>query len=190
MLNCTIKFIVYLFTTTTPGGLFVLNTIKSKQNLKNFMKREELTVSAPFRQLKKLFIYSRLSTLLGKATSTEQYAYDNIFIRNTLTCSIFFLSHLKTTLTIFGHPEYTNVKESNTPDSAADIFYNYWWTEREVSELLPLHFNFKIDSRNLMMEYFVVYKPYLKAFSSIGIYELFYDTINSVLIHTEPNVQY
>lgn len=78
---------------------------------------------------------------------------------------------------------------SGSPTSVASLFSNYWWLERESSELLGVNFEFKFDSRNLLLEYTNVLKPLLKFFPSIGFFEFFFNCLLSRLVSYYPSVQ-
>ena len=78
----------------------------------------------------------------------------------------------------------------HTPLPSLDnLFFNCWWLEREVSEMLGYRFYYKKDSRNLLLEYTNVFKPMLKFFPVIGFFELFFSMIAQTIIHKAPTIQ-
>jgi NADH:ubiquinone oxidoreductase subunit C len=77
----------------------------------------------------------------------------------------------------------------NSPPSVASLFSNYWWLERESSELLGVNFEFKYDSRNLLLEYTNVLKPLSRFFPSVGFFEFFFNCLLSRLVSYYPSLQ-
>jgi len=61
--------------------------------------------------------------------------------------------------------------------SSDKIFFSMWWLERELSEMVAFRFDFKLDDRNLLLEYTSTYAPMLRAFPSTGVIEFFYSSL-------------
>jgi len=76
-----------------------------------------------------------------------------------------------------------------TLNSISELFPNANWLEREVSELHGVVFNNKKDLRNLMLQYGDTSMPFKKSSPSIGVKEVFYDSVNDVLIQIPVSVQ-
>lgn len=74
--------------------------------------------------------------------------------------------------------------------SAETLFYNFWWLEREVSELSNVSFLNKSDVRNLLLEYSNVTKPQLREFPSIGLFELYFDFIYQTMVQVFNSTQF
>ena len=86
--------------------------------------------------------------------------------------------------------EKTKKLTSNLREKSLEkIWYNFWWLEREASELFGTQYYYKNDTRNLLTEYFSTLKPMLRRFPSVGLFELFYDTVRNTLIHTYTSLQ-
>lgn len=83
----------------------------------------------------------------------------------------------------------TAVKTAMAPTSISELFSNAGWLEREVAELQGSLFNNKRDLRNLMLQYGDSTTPFRKASPSIGLKEIFYDSINDVLVQTPVSLQ-
>lgn len=73
--------------------------------------------------------------------------------------------------------------------SVSELFSNASWLEREVTELQGLLFRNKRDLRNLLLQYGDSTTPFRKASPSIGLKEIFYDSINDVLVQAPITVQ-
>jgi len=76
-----------------------------------------------------------------------------------------------------------------TLNSVSELFPNANWLEREVSELHGVVFNNKKDLRNLMLQYGDTSMPFKKSSPSIGVKEVFYDSVNDVLIQVPVSIQ-
>lgn len=76
-----------------------------------------------------------------------------------------------------------------TINSISELFPNASWLERELSELHGLLFTNKKDTRNLMLQYGDISAPFRKSSPSIGLRELFYDSINDKVINVSLNIQ-
>lgn len=74
-------------------------------------------------------------------------------------------------------------------NSIADLFPNANWLEREVSELSGVVFINKKDLRNLMLQYGDSSTPFRKSTPSIGVKEVFYDSINDTIVSLPLVVQ-
>jgi NADH:ubiquinone oxidoreductase subunit C len=74
-------------------------------------------------------------------------------------------------------------------NSVAELYPNASWLEREVSEFHGIIFNNKKDLRNLMLQYGDTSVPFQKSSPSIGLKELFYDSVNDVLVQVPVSIQ-
>ena len=110
----------------------------------------------------------------------DQTAIDNLlndqFIKNTsrLTLMTTFYSYFSKTRTIL----LTNTN-GRSVFSVDGIFKNCNWLEREISEMYGLHFEFKTDSRKLLLDYSKIEHPMLKDFPSEGVRDVFYDILDN-----------
>jgi len=77
----------------------------------------------------------------------------------------------------------------STLSSIAEVYPNAGWLEREVSELHGIVFSGKKDLRNLMLQYGDTSTPFQKAFPSVGLKEVFYDSINDVIVQLPLSLQ-
>ena len=85
--------------------------------------------------------------------------------------------------------ELSNKSCNFSLNSIADLFPNANWLEREVSELHGVVFTNKKDLRNLMLQYGDSSTPFRKSSPSIGIKEVFYDSINDTIVQLPLVVQ-
>jgi NADH:ubiquinone oxidoreductase subunit C len=78
----------------------------------------------------------------------------------------------------------------NSTSSITELFLNANWLERESSELHGIFFSGKKDIRNLMLPYGDTSAPMKKSFPSIGIREIFYDSVTDFLIQNPVSIQF
>lgn len=87
-----------------------------------------------------------------------------------------------------------NISKKNTTfnsiNSITELFLNANWLEREASELHGIFFSGKKDVRNLMLPYGDTSAPMKKSFPSIGLREIFYDSITDSLIQNPVSIQF
>lgn len=82
-------------------------------------------------------------------------------------------------------------KNSKTPlTSISELFFNANWLERENYELSGIFFSGKKDLRNLLLQYGDSSCPMKKNYPSIGLKEIFYDSITDSLIQNPTSVQF
>lgn len=75
-------------------------------------------------------------------------------------------------------------------NSIAELFLNANWLEREVSEFHGIFFTGKKDLRNLLLPYGDTSAPLRKSFPSIGVRELFYDSVSNLIIQNPVSIQF
>ena len=83
-----------------------------------------------------------------------------------------------------------NKTNYQTLNSITELFSNANWLEREVSELHGIFFSGKKDLRNLLLQYGDTSAPMRKSFPSIGVREIFYDSVSDLLIQNPVTVQF
>lgn len=67
------------------------------------------------------------------------------------------------------------IQTAQTATPAGQLFASLTWGEREISELLGVNYNFKIDARRLMLDYAFEGTPLKKNFPSAGFEEIEYN---------------
>lgn len=88
---------------------------------------------------------------------------------NILVYSSFYFFLLKKRISFFFH----NVTSLNSIES---FYSSANWLERETSEMFGLVYNFKKDSRNLLLDYGVTNHPLLKKFPASGFTEVIFNS--------------
>jgi len=114
------------------------------------------------------------STLSGVSNSVLVYNFHNLTFQERL---FFFCSDVFKTTTNFNL------------NSITELYPNSGWLEREVSELHGTVFNNKRDLRNLMLQYGDTSVPFRKSSPSIGVKEVFYDSVNDVIVQYPVSLQ-
>jgi NADH:ubiquinone oxidoreductase subunit C len=85
--------------------------------------------------------------------------------------------------------ENKKIKNKNIK-SLTELFLNANWLEREVSELNGIFFLGKKDIRNLMLQYGDSSAPFRKSYPSVGLREVYYDSVNDSLLHSPVSIQF
>lgn len=75
-------------------------------------------------------------------------------------------------------------------NSITELFLNANWLEREISELHGIFFSNKKDLRNLMLPYGDTSAPMKKSFPSVGVREIFYDSVTDLLVQNPVTLQF
>ena len=78
----------------------------------------------------------------------------------------------------------------NYLNSITELFLNANWLEREAAELNGIFFSNKKDLRNLMLTYGDTSAPLRKSFPSIGVREVFYDSVTDLLVQEPVSLQF
>lgn len=94
---------------------------------------------------------------------------------------------------VISNPKQNIKKNSiswNSLNSITELFLNANWLEREVSELHGIFFSGKKDLRNLMLPYGDTSAPMRKSFPSVGVKEIFYDSVTDLLIQNPVSLQF
>jgi Ni,Fe-hydrogenase III component G len=141
--------------------------------------------------------YYSVLALLMKFSSPFKYsqALDLFSYKNTLgsthpLVSVFFLTQLGVyAFTFILTGDSLKHSEKRAVVSLEPFFFNFWWLEREVTEMSGLVFSHKVDQRNLLLEYFNTFKPLDRAFPTYGYFELFFNTVRGLLSHAPVSLQ-
>ena len=102
-------------------------------------------------------------------------------------------NHAQTILSVFFAPAlgiYINlITAGRSFPSAEPVFFNFWWLERETFEMSGVFFFNKLDSRNLLLEYFNPTTPLVKSSPVFGFSEIFFSYTNNLLVLIPISVQ-
>lgn len=79
--------------------------------------------------------------------------------------------------------------EASSPKSITELFTTSAWLEREVGEMHSICFGGKKDLRNLMLQYGDASAPFQKSYPSIGVKEIFYDSVTDNLVQVPVTTQ-
>jgi NADH:ubiquinone oxidoreductase subunit C len=115
------------------------------------------------------------------SSSVIVYNFHNILFQQRFF--IFTISNIK-----------QNIKKNSITwaslNSITELFLNANWLEREVAELNGIFFAGKKDLRNLMLSYGDTSAPMRKSFPSVGIKEVFYDSVSDLIIQNPVSIQF
>lgn len=86
---------------------------------------------------------------------------------------------------------FKNTKNNGSMlQSITELFLNANWLEREAAELSGTFFYGKKDIRNLMLQYGDTSAPFKKSYPSVGLREIFYDSVSDLLIQQQTSIQF
>lgn len=176
------------FFKTVAKSLFILkNTTLRVSYLTN---TPEINVYVPLNKVLVTALHLKLSACLGSALQSIDFSGTQLTNPNTfLLISTFYNLHKGLIILVnwvCGPLGNTN----NIPAVSLDkVFFNYWWLEREVGEMIGVFFEYKEDTRNLLLEYMNIFRPLLKLFPVCGVLELFFDTVAQTIHHRGQAIQ-
>jgi len=144
-----------------------------KNNLLIFFNhKKNVSLALPVNNLRLTFVFLKLTSFFYQTQSLEFFAYQQRKLAQLTTCSVLYLTHLSRNLNLF-----SLWTPNHFYSSCEDLFFNFWWMEREVFELTGVLFFFKTDTRNLLLEFGNFYKPLLKQFPVYGFVDFFYSPL-------------
>lgn len=130
-------------------------------------------------------LYLKFVSWSKNIQSIELFSYMNLYFKNIFNISIFFLSQFQLYFIIVIFLQ----KQKNFLISVESLFFNFWWLERENSEMLGIFYEIKIDTRNLLLEYFNFFHPILHIFPSYGFFEYFFNHSRGLFMHYFNSLQ-
>lgn len=90
---------------------------------------------------------------------------------------------------IFVFSTSLKASQSLAPKSITELFACSAWLEREVGEMHGFCFEGKKDLRNLMLQYGDASAPFRKSYPSIGVKEIFFDSVTDTLVQVPVSTQ-
>lgn len=176
------------FFKTVAKSLFIL---KNNTTYSHYLRNTpELNVYVPTTQVLPTSLHLKLSTCLGSTLQSIDASGTQLTDQNLFFITSTFFNLHKGFLLILNWVCGSLGRLSNSITFSQDkVFFNYWWLEREIGEMVGVFFEHKEDTRNLLLEYMNVFRPLLKLFPVCGVLELFFDTIAQTIHHREQTVQ-
>jgi len=177
----------FFFKTIAKSLFIIKNDTRTVTYLKN---APALNLYVPQNSVLKLSTHLKLSACLGATLQSLDSSGTQLTNQAALSITSAFYNlqrDFMINLTWLHNP----LREGKTFTSATQDknFFNYWWLEREISEMVGVFFEYKEDTRNLLLEYMNVFKPLLRFFPVCGVLELFFDSIAQTIRHQELTVQ-
>ena len=178
------------------NNFFFKNLFRNDKNTNLFLNQNDLYY---------LIIHFKLSTIFYSTQLVDMFVYDLIlnnkinkninYNNNSIIVYNFHLIKFQQRIYLFIKKNFKkNFKNDlvnlNFLNSISEVFLNANWLEREISELHGFFFIGKKDLRNLMLPYGDTSAPMQKSFPSIGVKEIFYDSINDLLIQNSVSIQF
>lgn len=160
-------------------------------SLKNKISaHSETSVFVSSKSIYFLLLHLRLSSLFYTTYLTDIFAYQSLYLKDNLNSPyknvlVYNFSSLKNPerFFIFSVNNLLNKEAKFQHATSIESLYSSAnWLEREVFELSGVFFSGKQDTRNLLLQYGDLSKPFTKHFPSIGYIELNYDlNVDSVI---------
>jgi len=129
-------------------------------------------------QLVEIFAYENpVTPTAGSNTKSfgpiTVYQFHNLFLQDRL----------------FIYATSLNKDSTYSPKSLGELFACSAWLEREVGEMHGICFEGKKDLRNLMLQYGDASAPFRKSYPSVGVKEVFYDSVTDTLVQVPVSLQ-
>lgn len=121
------------------------------------------------------------SKIANTSSSILVYNFHSIFYQQRFF--VFIMLNSKTNIN-------KNTITWNSIKSVTELFLNANWLEREIAELHGIFFSGKKDVRNLMLPYGDTSAPFKKSFPSIGLREVFYDSVTDLIVQSPVSIQF
>jgi NADH:ubiquinone oxidoreductase subunit C len=156
-----------------------------------------LSILIPNKLLYFISLHLKLSSQAHNSQLIEIFAYENKIIPSHPTLSVkpsdpiivYQFHNLFTQDRIFVYTAALNVSNTSSPKSISELFACSSWLEREVGEMHGICFEGKKDLRNLMLQYGDAGAPFRKSYPSIGVREIFYDSVTDTLVQVPVSLQ-
>lgn len=160
-------------------------------------RKKNILVLVPDMLLYYIALHIKLSSSARSSQLVEMFAYENpvattnlLETPNTSNSVIVYQFHnLFSQERLFLFATVTPSNVSNSPKSLTELFATSSWLEREVGEMHGICFGGKKDLRNLMLQYGDSSSPFQKSYPSIGLKEVFYDSVTDNLIQVPVSTQ-
>jgi len=166
--------------------LFFKYKKNNNTNLNIYIYQNHFYYSIIHLKLSSIFYTTQLSDIFAYEVSLNNNINNKPFFNNIL---VYNFHNIKNQNRFF----FFIIKNKNNfskLNSIAELFLNANWLEREVAELHNIFFYNKKDLRNLMLPYGDSSNPMLKTVPSIGLHELFYDSVSDLIIQTPVTIQF
>lgn len=165
--------------------LKILNTLKNGN-------RDQINLIVPPHLLFLLSLHLKLATPFCNTKLTDCFGYETPIAHTGSHTSIVFsftTSKPIFTLNVITLNRLPSSAKINIP-SISSLFLTANWLERELMEMHGLHLQSKEDSRNLMLPYGDASSPLQKIIPSIGLREIFFDSVTDTIASRSTSIQF
>lgn len=157
--------------------------------------RPTLHLAVPPSYLTFIATHIRLSSPFARSRVVDCYAYESPSDApspspSLLTLNFLFASPSPQMLVLITCPLRGAGEVSSYPSSISTLFATTNWLERELGEMHGVEFKLKDDSRNLMLPYGDSSAPLQKCLPSIGLREIFYDSLIDSVSSRPVSIQF
>ena len=171
--------------------VLLYSTILSLKNKISSYSETSIFVSS--KSIYFLLLHLKLSSLFYTTHLIDIFAYQSLYLKNksktpyknVLVYNFYSLKNLERFFIFSINYDLNNDSKFQQATSTESLYSSSNWLEREVFELSGVFFSNKQDTRNLLLQYGDLSKPFMKHFPSIGYIELNYD-LNTDSVITLP----
>lgn len=140
-----------------------------------------------------LLLHLKLSSLFNKTYLIDIFSYQSLYLKsesnvpykNVIVYNFHSLKNLERFFIFSINYDFDKGVKYRSATSTESLYSSSNWLEREICELSGVFFSTKQDTRNLLLQYGDLSKPFKKHFPSIGYIELNYD-LNTDTVITLP----
>ncbi len=131
------------------------------------------------------------STLLENSAIDNKKNFDflkkiNFFFKNrVLLFYVYYFFTLKSKIMLLTTYNNTNLNKISSIDK---IFKSAGWLERETGEMFKISYNFKTDTRRLLLDYSKQENPLLKDYPVEGFNDVFYNFFEDQVVYNNSTV--
>jgi NADH:ubiquinone oxidoreductase subunit C len=156
-----------------------------------------LSLLIPDNLLYFLALHIKLSSPAKSSQLIEIFAYENpvmpstehFYARPSNSLLVYQFHNLFSQERLFVFATSLKSSRFSTPKSLGELFSCSAWLEREAGEMHGICFEGKKDLRNLMLQYGDASAPFRKSYPSIGVKEIFYDSVTDTLVQVPVSLQ-
>lgn len=193
--NLIFKYLLY-----NNKQIFLLNKEINGKNISILLNSNKLYYVCLHLKLSSFFYSNQLSEIFNYENALTHNSLNlnsKILKKNNESIVVYNFNILKNNIRIFLFIVnkskgifFKNTRKKSHLSSITELFLNANWLEREAAELSGIFFYGKKDIRNLMLQYGDTTAPFKKSYPSIGLREIFYDSVSDLLVQNQTSIQF
>lgn len=188
---------------------YILQNNKQIFLLNKEIKKKNVSILINSNKLYYLTLHLKLSSFFYSNQLIDIFSYESLISNNIEFSKNFLLKKNNESIVVYNFNilknntrillftlnqnrinRFKNMQKKNYLWSITELFLNANWLEREAGELSSIFFYGKKDIRNLMLQYGDTSAPFKKSYPSVGLREIFYDSVSDLLIQNQTSIQF